>query len=227
MSRLSYCTLWLVGLAGALGASGCVDGGNHPAFTVGWQTVFVNSNTPVSCQDAGTPMVELTMTNLSTHRTTVNKFPCDARGGESESLPAGRYEVKIALKNQAGMEVSNNAGEFNLVRDGLTDLQVIVFEIQSFQLSWSLAHNGMSVACQEVDAKTVNLVTRLNSDPEVVYSFPCAAGSGFSPAILIGTYSVRPQLLSSTGAVLRQFDPMTVPVNDADRAVLTPVVFDL
>jgi hypothetical protein len=226
MSRLSYRTLWLVGVAGTLGASGC-GGESHPAFTVGWNTVFVNSNTPVSCQDAGTPTVELTMTNLSTKRTYVNKFACDARGGESESLPGGRYDVKIALKTQAGVEVSNNEGEFNLVRDGLTDLGVIVFEIQSFQLSWSISRGGASLACPSVDAQTVNLVTRLNSDPEVVYSFPCAAGSGFTPAILIGTYSVKPQLLSSNGTVLREFDPMTVPVNDTERAVLLPVVFDL
>ena len=226
MSRLSYRTLMLAGLAGALGASGCVEA-DHPAFTVGWNTVFVNSDTAVSCQNAGTPTVELAMTNLSTKHTYVNKYSCDARGGESEPLPGGRYDVRISLKNQAGVEVSNNQGEFNLVRDGLTDLGVIVFEIQSFQLSWSISQGGQSRACQDVGAQNVNLVTRLNSEPEVVYQFPCGAGTGFTPAILIGTYSVKPQLVGGGGAVLREFDPMTVPVTDTERAVLPSVVFDV
>jgi len=226
MSRLSHRTFWLVGLAGALGASGCGESG-HPAFTVGWDTVFVNSNTKVSCQNAGTPTVELTMTNLSNHQKYVDKFNCEANGGESEALPGGRYTVRIGLLNKDGVEVSNQEGEFNLVRGGLTDLGVIVFEIQSFQISWTLARGPMSLRCQDVDATTVNLVTRLNSEPEVAYSFPCGAGTGFTPAILIGTYSVKPQLVGGGGAVIREFDPMTVPVNDSERAVLPSVVFDV
>jgi hypothetical protein len=226
MSRLSVRTLCLVGVAGALGASGCVEA-DHPAFTVGWDTEFVETHAPVSCQDAGTPTVELTMTNLSNQRVHVNRYNCDARGGESESLPAGRYNVKIALKTQAGVEVSNQVGEFNLVSSGLTDLGVIHFEIQSFELSWTISQGGASRACQDVGATTVNLVTRLASDPEVVYSFPCSAGSGFTPAILIGTYSVQPQLVSGNGAVLRDFDQMTIKVDDTVRAVLLPVVFNL
>jgi hypothetical protein len=216
----------MLGLVGALGASGCVEA-DHPAFTVGWSMVFVGSNTGVSCHDAGTNTVELTMVNSSTQRKTVDKFPCDAAGGQSETLPTGHYEVTIALLNQAGAAVSTNVGDFNLVGGGLTDLGVIVFEIQSFDLSWSIARNGASLACQDVNAATVNLVTRLMSDPEVVYTFPCAAGRGFSPAILTGSYSVRQQLVSGTGAILRDLPPTTVPVNDTDRATLMPVVFDL
>jgi len=217
----------LVGLLGALGASGCVEG-DHPAFTVGWDTSFVETGEPVACEHAGTPNVELTMINQSTQRKWVNTFPCQAQGGESESLPGGRYDVKIALKRADGVEVSNQAGPWTLVRDGLTDLGIIHFKIQSFQLNWSLARGNMSVGCQDVDAKTVNLITRLNSEPEVTYSFPCAAGAGFSPAILIGTYSVRPQLVSSTGAILWDAtSPMTMVVNGTQLAQVLPVVFQL
>jgi hypothetical protein len=106
---------------------------------------------------------------------------------------------------------------------------VVIFPIQSFHLSWTLARGPNSLRCQDVDATTVNIVTRLNSEPEVVYAFPCTAGMGSTPAILVnGTYSVRLQLLSSTGAVLWDTDmPMTIPVNDVERAVLPPVRFDL
>jgi hypothetical protein len=226
MPTLSYRTLGLVGLLSALGASGCVEA-EHPAFTVGWDLFFVNTNQGVSCQNAGTPNVELTIINTATKRKTVNRFACDGNGGTTETLPGGNYDVRISLLNANNEEVSNNVGNFNLARDGLTDMGVISFEIQSFQVAWSIHRGGNSLGCQDVDAKTVNLVTRLNSEQPVTYSFPCTAGSGFSPALMLGTYSVKPQLVSSTGAIIREFDPMTVPVTADQLAVLTPVVFDV
>jgi hypothetical protein len=231
MSMKSVCTVWLFGLASLAGSSGCIigDGGDDSAFTVGWETAYVGSKfAGVSCAAAGTPTVELTMTNLSNNRVFVNRFNCAAGGGQSETLPPGKYTVKIALKNQNDVEVSNQVGDFSIVRHGLTDLGIITFEIQSFHLSWSLARGSMSLACQDVDARTVNVITRLNSEAEVTYSFPCPAGSGSSPAILIGTYSVRLQLVSSTGAILWDTaSPMTIPVNDEVRAELPVVVFNL
>jgi hypothetical protein len=236
---LSNRTLWLVGLAGALAASGCVEG-DAPAFTVGWDTYYVpvDASSRVSCEqvtrgypptNAAPPTVELSMTNLSSHKTYVNTFPCTAQGGESETLPTGRYGVVIALKNDKGQVLSNQEGEWSIVRDGLTDLEVVTFPIQSFQLNWTLARGPNSVSCQEVQADRVNIVTRRNSEPEVVvYSFPCTAGSGSTPAILLGTYAVTLQLMSTTGAVLWQADmPMTIPVGEDARAVLPTVRFDL
>jgi hypothetical protein len=232
MSMSRQRALWLFGLTGILGAaSGCVES-DAPAFTVGWEVVYVDVNdrgAQVSCKDAGTPTVELTMTNLSSHRSYINTFNCDSHGADSEPLPGGRYSVKIALKNLAGQEMSNIVGEWTLVRDGLTDLGVISFPIQSFNLSWTLARGPNSLRCQDVDATTVNIITRLNSEPEVTYAFPCTAGSGSTPAIAVpGTYSVRLQLVSSTGAVLWDTDmPMTIPVDGRERAVLPSVRFDL
>src|SRR5687768_9671340 len=139
MSRSTQRALWLFALAGLLGASGCVES-DAPAFTVGWDVVYVDIDdrgAQVSCKDAGTPEVELTMTHLSSQKTYVNRFSCDTHGGDSEPLPGGRYAVKIALKNLAGQEVSNQAGEWTLVRDGLTDLSVVIFPIQSFHLNWT------------------------------------------------------------------------------------------
>lgn len=227
MSRLSYRTLGLVAFAGALGASGCVEA-DHPAFTVGWDTTFVESHDPVSCQNAGTPTVELTMVNQSSRRRWVNRFSCDAQGGESESLPGGRYDLTIALLGSDGRAVSTQGGTWTLVRDGLTDLGIIHFQIQSFQIAWTLARGNMSLACQDIDAKTVNLITRLNSEPEKTYAWPCPAGSGFTPAILIGTYSVRPQLVSSSGQILWDAtEPMTIVVNGSQLAVIQSVNFNV
>lgn len=233
MSRRRQRALWLFGLTGLVagGAAGCVES-DAPAFTVGWDVVYVDINDrgpQVSCKDAGTPFVELTMTNLRTQLSKLNRFNCDDHGGQSEPLPAGPYNVKIALKNTNGLEMSNLAGDWTLVRDGLTDMGVVTFPIQSFHLSWTLARGPMSLRCQDVDATTVNIITRLNSEGEVTYQFPCTAGSGSTPAIAVpGTYSVRLQLLNSKGVILWDTAmPMTIPVNDQERAVLLPVVFDL
>jgi hypothetical protein len=229
MSVLRNRTVWLFGLAALLGTSGCIigDDSDDPAFTVGWSLVYIGSNQAVACDVAGTPTVKLLMENVATNQLYTDDFPCSAQGGDSRKLPPGTYHVKIALLNPQGKEVSNADGRFVLGRHGLTDLGVIGFEIQSFQISWSLARGRMSLACKDVDAKSVNLVTRLASDDPVVYSFPCTAGSGASPAILLGSYSVRVDLVATSGDVLWTSDVMTRPVDDTRREVLPPITFDL
>lgn len=237
-SMLSNRTLCLLGLAGVLGSSGCVEG-DSPAFTVGWDTYYVpvDTNSRVSCEqvtrgnpptNAAPPTVELRMMNLSSQRTYVNTFPCTAQGGESETLPTGRYAVQISLKNDKGQALSNQEGEWSIVRDGLTDLGVVTFPIQSFHLVWTLSRGANSISCRDVDADRVNIVTRRNNEPEVVvYSFPCTAGSASTPAILLGTYAVTLQLMSTGGAVLWQADmPKTISVTEDARAVLPDVQFN-
>jgi hypothetical protein len=231
-SRSSQRARLLFGLTGLLGAAGCVES-SAPRFTVGWDLVYVDVNDRgafVSCRDAGTPTVELTMINTATQQHHVNTFNCESLGGDSEPLPGGRYSVKIALKNDKGVEMSSliSDTDWTLVRDSLTNLGVITFPIQSFQLSWTLARGQQSLSCQEASAKTVNIITRRNSDPEVVYAFPCEQHSGATTAIAVpGTYSVRVQLVGNSGAVLWDADPMTIPVDDQARAVLPSVVFAL
>jgi hypothetical protein len=230
MSMLRNRTLWLFGLAGLLGSSGCItgdDNGGDSGFTATWSLVDIGSNSGPTCQQADTPKVRLTMNNIDNNTPYVETFDCTFGGGTTHKLPRGRYTVTIALLDRAGVDVSSIVGDFAIDRPGLFDLGHVEFPIQSFALSWSLARNGVSIACQDVDARTVNLVTRLASDPEVTYSFPCAAGRGATPAISLGSYSVRIDLLAGNNNVLWTSQPMTIPVEDAARAVLPPVVFTL
>jgi hypothetical protein len=170
------------------------------------------------------------MFNQATKDKVVDTFPCNNTGGRSRSLPPGTYDVTIDLKSKDGTVVSSqtsDVGGFPLGR-GLTPLTPIAFPIQSFLLHWSLARGPASVACTDVGAQFVNLNTRLNSDPQVTYSFPCSAGSGATPAILIGTYSVGIDLVDGAGGVLWQTDmPMTIPVDENARADLGTVTFNL
>lgn len=229
MSMLRNRTVWLFCLAGlVVGSSACVSGDGDRAFTVGWSLVYVGGNNRVSCEAAGTPTVRLTMNNITTNETFVSNFPCNVGGGTSNDLPGGRYTVRIALLGAGEKEMSVQEGDFALNRHGLTDLGDIGFEVQSFHLAWTLARGGRSLACQDVDGKTVNLRTRLASEPEVVHSFPCIAGAGSTPAIQVGTYAVGVALLNSANAVLWETNqPMTVAVDDERRAVLEPIRFDL
>jgi hypothetical protein len=234
--------VWFLGLAALVGSAACDDGGNGHApggngqtsgaqFTVDWSLAYVGSGDTLgpatTCELAGTPTVELAIFNRTTKDRVVDTFPCNNTGGRSRPLPAGDYDLTITLKSQAGTEISKQEGTFTLGRYGLTPLTPIVFPIQSFLLKWSLARGQVSLACQDVDAKFVNLNTRLNSEDQVTYSFPCPAGSGATPAIQLGTYSVGIDLVNSANAVLWRSDLMTVSVDENMRADLGTVTFQL
>jgi hypothetical protein len=222
--------VWLVGLAGilGLGASGCIIGDDSSAsqFFVDWSLAYVRGG-DVTCELADTPTVDLTMINTATNQKFVDTFPCAATGGRSRSLPPGTYDVTIELKNRGGEAISKQEAKFDLVRHSPTGLPPITFEIQSFRLAWSLARGQTSLACHDVGARFVNVVTRLNSEDPITYSFPCEAGSGSSPAILLGTYSVGINLVDGPGNVLWQSDLMTKVVDENERADWGVVIFQL
>jgi hypothetical protein len=196
------------------------------AMTVSWNLVYVGSNAPVGCTAAGTPTVVLTVTS-SGGAPIPTSASCDSKMLTTPPLVAGRYDVRIELKDAAGVVVSSNQGIFDAQPASLTDLGVVTFEIQSFQLSWSLSRGRQALACADVGATTVELTARL-AGAETKYSFPCAAGQGATPAILVGSYQIGIRLLGVGGAVLWEAaTPMNVNVSPNDRAVLPPVVFTL
>lgn len=228
---LRFRTLCLFSLAAvaSLGASGCIIGDvDNSAFIVDWELFYVgNGGRPgeaVSCEDAGTPNVDLEMRNRDG---TVYKdsFRCQDRGGKSRVLPPGSYDVRISLKTANGTIVSSKEGTFDLVRRGLTDLQIIQFSVQSFALNWTLSRNNASTMCGPVGATEVHLITQLANDPQATYKFPCTEHMGETTAILVGTYSVQLQLVNAAGAVLSGTMPMTFPVSPSARAVLPPITF--
>jgi hypothetical protein len=230
MSMLPDRTLWLFGLVALLGSSGCIieDDDDDSAFTVGWALLYVGTEDQPTCEEAGTPTVRLTMQRRATRETFTDDFACSLGGGRSRTLPTGEYEVRIALLTREGKEASNRVGTFTIFRQGFTDLGVIGFNIQAFHISWILTRGSRSVACPDVDGRTVQLDTRLGSDPVVVYEFPCTAHAGVTTAIQLGTYAVGVRLLNSAGAVLWQNDvPMNVPVSGDRLAILPEVTFDL
>jgi hypothetical protein len=227
-------TVWLFGFAAAsaLSSAGCIIGDtDDSAFVVDWNLMYVppagnpNEAMTPSCAEAHTPTVDLDVTNKSSGATHHESFPCMSGGARSQVLSVAPYDVTVALKNDLGRSVSATTGTFNIVRRGLTDLGSLAFGIQSFRMSWTLARGASGVTCEAINAKTVTLTAMLGSEPMMAVDFPCNAYAGQSPAIPTGTYSVRVQLLSATGAVLSDIPAMTFPVNSIVRADLPPLTF--
>ncbi len=219
-------TVWLCGLATATLATGCFIGdADNAAFIASWGLKYVGGGS-VTCTNADTPTVELTMTNRRSGTRYVDSWPCDAYAGQSRTLPGGTYDVDLALKDSTDTVVSHVEDTFDLYHRGLTDLPPVDFGIQSFLVrAWSINKGRSSVKCEEVGAKTVRLVTRLGGEEPVNYDFPCARYSGFTTVILVGPYSVQPQLLDAAERILDQKAAMTVDVRGDKRAELPPITF--
>jgi hypothetical protein len=109
----------------------------------------------------------------------------------------------------------------------LTDLDTVVFDIQSFVLNWSIDRGNVGASCGEVGGVTVELITRLGEDEPRRLSFPCTAPnhSAASGAIPTGSYSVQVRLLDVAGKELSSIKPMTFVVGGTRRAVLPPITF--
>jgi hypothetical protein len=204
-------------------------GGETATFVVDWSLVRVGSATAVTCKEAGTPQVRFAATPAGGGGLTYGGLiPCDQHPAHLPMVPAGQYEVVLELRDAEGTVLSAIEGSFRAVAGGETDLGVVAFQIQSFELHWSLSHGGQASTCEAAGATTVELVTRLAMEPEVGYSFPCDSGQGITPAIRLGTYQVTVRVLGALGRPLWQTDtPMTVNVTGTERAVLPPVVINL
>src|SRR6185436_12746844 len=214
------------GAGGLYGAGPDAAPSGSGTFTVDWRLAYVGSDVSISCAQAGTPTVVLRLEPAGGGATTQIDAACDAMALSTPALP-GSYQVTIELRGGGDRVVSSNSGTFEAPGGQITDLGVLVFQIQSFQLAWSLSRGGQATTCQAAGATTVELITRLASEPQVTYSFPCSAGQSSSPAIRLGTYQAAVRLLGAPGAALSATDPMAVTVTDARRAVLPPVVFEL
>jgi hypothetical protein len=198
-------------------------------MTVSWSLTEVDSNAAVSCAAADTPTVVLSATpsvdggNLPSSRFTL---PCAPMQATTDPMPPGRYHVEMILQDGQGMVMSTVETDINLQPQASTDLGVIIFPVQRFALQWSLQKGGQTLTCAQAGAETIELINT-TGPPHPTYSFPCAAGSGNSPAIAAGTYLVQVRLRGVGGAVLAHTTATTVEVVSDRRAVLPPVTFVL
>jgi hypothetical protein len=221
-------TLWLPGfMTMALGAVGCViEEADDSAFLVSWDLAYVGEGSRVNCEDAGTPTVSLQARHLNTGATYVGEFPCSSLRGISQVLPHGQYEATLSLLDDRGRPVSLiQGGPFNIHRHGLTELPLIEFQVQAWELAWVLVRaigptSTRIASCAEGGVHTVELETQLASEPREKYTFPCEDGAGITQAIRTGTYAYQVRLLDAAGTMLTETEVKSYRVPDTLPAYL-------
>jgi hypothetical protein len=175
----------------------------------------------------GTPTVQLDITNRRTKETLQVSFPCESGYGQTRSLFPDVYDIKIALLDKHNTAVSRLDSVATLLSGDDTDLDHILFQIQSFSAAWSIVRGNTPVTCQEATAKTVTLKAQLAGRPALLYSFACDRQSGRTTAIVNGEYTVRGQLLDAAQNVLSSTAPMTFDVKPTQRAALPRFIFEV
>jgi hypothetical protein len=225
-------TVSLIGLVGlGIAVTGCGGGDRDRGFGLTWGLRLIGGGDQgITCDEAGTPTVML-QTDGANNVHSEDTFPCAGGSGVSRVLPRGTYQVTVALLNGAGQTVSGTRATAVLDRGGVTPLPPLTFDIQAFNLTWTLARGSTGISCRDANAATVRLITLFGNDPPVNYDFPCfdkdVGTNGSTTAVPIGTYSLRVQLLDPAGNLLSEVPAMTFPVSATAPADLPPITFQL
>jgi hypothetical protein len=236
-------TLYLAGIIGlGLAGVGCIGSG-HPregggsgasgSFDAAWSLAWLSGGA-VTCADAGITTVDLDLQDTYTNLVYHDSFNCSDSQGTSELLPPDDFTVALRAYDSADNMLSMAAlPDVYLVYSGYpTPLPWAKLDLQSFSLSWSVLVGGVPASCDQAGASEVELLVMRENSTVFDLAFPCAAHSGFSPAILPGTYSVQVNLLDSSGSPLPDLNPQTVSfqtvvAGSVTRAVLGPYTFSL
>jgi hypothetical protein len=220
-------TLRLLGfMSMTLGAVGCViEEADDSAFLSDWDLAYVDNGGRVTCEDAGTPTVSLQARHLNTGSTYVGEFACSALRGISQVLPHGQYEATLSLLDDKKRPVSEiSGGPFSIHRHGLTELPLIEFQVQAWELAWTLVRrNGAGTrftSCAEAGVRTIELETQLASEPHEKYTFPCEDGEGITQAIRTGVYAYQLRLLDAGGNPLFETNVMSYEVPASRPALI-------
>lgn len=224
-------------LAVALATPACVSGSaDDSVFVFDWQVedVGLPINDTVTCAEAGAATVVLEVQNLTNGTPKQSySYPCSAGGGVTPVLATGQYSVTTRLLRADNVEVSSTTfpgpGEAPIFIDRrrVTDLGVVVFEIQSFTTQWVItktAAPGVPVSCLSVGATQVEFTATKPPFAPFVFLFPCVDPQGITQAIPDGDYQLTFRLLSANNVSLSELTvPYITPVNAP--AVLMPVTF--
>jgi hypothetical protein len=210
-----------------LAGSACVvDDADDSAFLVDWSVALVGGGA-VSCEAAETPNVVLDAEHLQTRAKYQKIFPCAAGRGVSDVLPLGPYSFTLSLRDPENRPLSSISGQGEVHRHGLTDLEIVVFEVQAWRLTWLVEKAGRLASCAQAGGKTVEFTfLRSGDEKPVVDLYECGPGGGVSPAIRTGNYGVEVRLLDAANNPLSLIKPMQFQVL-GDRPAAISFVFEV
>ena len=185
------------------------DARGATAFFLDWsiEDVGLPLNDTVPCTEAGVTSLAVTATNTATGAVTNFSFGCATQSGVQIPLPPGPYRLAMRLLRPDAVEVSAIEFPFSLGDLGVTDLGGVVFEIQSFSLSWTLTRTAapmVPVTCASVGASQVELVATTAGLAPFVFRFACNEGNALTQAVPDATYALQYRLLDASGNALSQ-----------------------
>ena len=163
---------------------------------------------------------------------TTTRFACGALTGETEELFLGAYDITVALlsfEEEAVVPPVELSGE--LVEDGgVVTLDPVAWSVDGarFDIGWNIVDGDQDSTCEAAGANTADIIL-MNTETFITYgvAFPCADGSGTSPALPLGTYEVAPALLDFD-VVLYSAEVFEAELPEADAVErMPPIVFDI
>jgi hypothetical protein len=210
--------------------------GTGPRMGLTWSFSYVGApdNAPaLDCASAGAATVEVSVAAAGAAPMVV-PFACADGSGITPIVTPGIYSVQVTAKDASGHVISGNAPELIPIFPIGTDYGHAAFAVQSFVASWAITKAGVATTCAAVGAATVQLDAQkapTATDPTpapLTYQFPCAAMTGATQAVDVGTYAVTLSLLDAAGKPIGAPQSMAGFVASANaRAVLPTLTFAL
>lgn len=228
-------TLWLCGFALlATAAGGCtMDGPDDTAFSVSW-SVRRADGVPIPCSDVLAETVRFEMRPL-TGNTAANynvDAACAQGGLTSPVLPTGQYMARVWLFGPGNADVLGGPLEFDqpviISGTGITQLPNIVFTMPTgngqpqLALQWRLAYVGAAtntpaLDCAAAGATSIEVSVAAGNAAPMVVSFACAAGTGITPRVTPGIYTVNVTVKDAAGRIVSGIGPEVVPIYPIGR----------
>jgi hypothetical protein len=218
-------TLLMIGITLGLGA-GCVgdDDDEDSALAVTWDLRYVGGvNVPLDCAGADTPTVRLDIRGRRRGEVLSFDFPCTDRRGLTTRLTPDYYDLQLSLLDRKGVPISALTGESEVRRHGTTLLPAVVFDVQSWLVSWTFVIEGAggvmrSASCAEVGVKTVAFEATLAGESPLTFPFDCQPGLGVTTGVRIGNWSYQLKLIDAAGQPL--VDTAGRPIASAVKGLL-------
>jgi hypothetical protein len=228
-------TLWTASLTalalGTLGTGCVIDGDDETAVQAEWDVAYAvgtGAQAPrITCADAGTEWVRLELKSRKNVGSFSFDFPCASGAGLTDKVPAGSYDVVMSLLDARMRPVAATPLAVEVRRSGRTVLPLVQFQVLAWQVSWvfTLKQAGMPdkiASCQEVGAKTVELVTQLGSEEQERYPFDCSVGLGLTHAVRAGSYGFQIRVLDAAGQPIKATMPQGKLLTDRFAIVEAP-----
>jgi hypothetical protein len=158
--------------------------------------------------------------------------PFDCAAGGAVKLNPGTYDLRVKATTA---EADVFFGAEPVLEQTVEDLEIVDLDFEFpadkgfFELSWTLEMGGSPVACEDVGAAEIEIVSTPSAGAATTDVLPCLYGGWQTSALDLGDYDVTVTLLDAGGTAL---GPPSEPIPgelaaDAELVALPAVTFDI